>query len=77
MKYGDNIFAINPCIMKINNKPTLTINKSYKIMRINDYEICVNDDDNDNHCFQLDVIGDYFITLKEQRKQKIKNINVK
>lgn len=68
MKVHDKLYCFNP----INN--VITLGKSYSIVgEYQDYYEIINDN-NKIHYFSFDKYEDFFITIEELRKQKLKKI---
>jgi hypothetical protein len=82
MKVGDIIICKKPCYMSHNDERATTINKSYKIDSIDDYDtLFITDDIDQCHGFYyLDsnnesYYGKWFYTQKELRNLKLKKLN--
>ena len=78
MEIGDKIYCVKVCHMLVDNRPTTTLNKEYKVIyKLNNQQFVIIDDEQDSHTFEN--INEYFITekqfIKYQRKHKIFNIN--
>ena len=82
MKIGDKLV----CIKNRYNLGRIIVNeknKIYNIVKIKDYRIYLNSDDGVVNLYYYTVIGDsleyyireYFILLKEHRKQKLEKLN--
>jgi len=53
MKTGDVLIAINPCIMDMSRKATLTVGKQYVITIVRDKDFCIIDNEKDPHWFNI------------------------
>lgn len=75
MKTGDNIICHKECIMNTFHNKTTTIGKIYKVIYVDVQfdELVIIDDENEEHYFGLN--DEYFYSLKDLRKNKIKQLN--
>jgi len=63
---GQELEAIDECIMDDGGEKTLTIGKKYTINRIIDDKIVITDDCNDAHGFTIERIREYFKIPSEE-----------
>ena len=61
MKVGDNLMAIDECIMNGTHKPTLTLGKNYEVVYLDESDFAVIDDNGDQHLFEHKYLNDFFV----------------
>lgn len=70
MKKGDVLVAIDPCVMRLTDRATLTVGKEYTVIKVDDDDrVFIIDDDGDSHLFPIKRISKYFME-KVQTKLK-------
>lgn len=62
LNLGDKLLAIDECKMSGNRKATLTVGEYYEIVSLNKKEVCIIDDNDDEHFFTIKDIGRYLLT---------------
>ncbi len=60
LEVGSTIVAKDPCKMEDGGEETLTVGKEYKITQLNHNWLTINDDDGDDHDFELTEFDIYF-----------------
>ena len=73
MKKGDVLIAIDPCVMRSDNRVCLTVGNEYPITGISQKSITVIDDNSDMHEFTLQHLDEYFKLKEPERVEIVKN----
>jgi hypothetical protein len=61
-----SLIAIDECLFDESNRPTLTIDKLYNPIDIEDDGLTIIDDENDEHYFKFDGLEDYFEIIENK-----------
>lgn len=77
---GTKLYCHTPVFMKATKIKVTTIGKYYTIIsgrfKVKN-QICIIDDENQEHYFNINDINQYFYLPKDMRKQKLKKLNEK
>jgi hypothetical protein len=81
MKIGDKIVCKKVCIMFDDHVKTTTVKKVYTINSLDKTLLFITDDQGNNHSFginkkSLSYYGQWFTTLKDDRRKKLKKIAI-
>ena len=60
MKVGYKLIAIDECVMRETEKPTLTVGKEYEVIKTTHFEFTIIDDANHIHNFVREDFNKYF-----------------